>query len=77
MAVTALRIHDLGTSGAHFFWTFQLFLGGALATGLAILVGASAMVFLNTGMYARWFAWVSAALAGTPAYLDSAKKARA
>ena len=63
VAVMALRIHDLGPSGAHFFWTFQLFLGGALVTGLTILVGASALVFLNTGMYPRWFAWASGALA--------------
>jgi hypothetical protein len=63
VAVTALRIHDLGTNGAHFFWTFQTFFAGGIAGGLAILTGASALVFLNTGMYKRWFAWVTGVIA--------------
>jgi len=62
-ATTALRVHDLGLGGARFFFTLGQFLGGGTITGLTILVGASAWVFLRTGLHARWFAWVSAALA--------------
>ena len=63
LAVAALRIHDLGASGARFFWTLQVFMSGGTLAGLAILVGASAVVFLNTGIYGRWFTWVSAVIA--------------
>jgi hypothetical protein len=62
-ADTALRVHDLGFSGARFFWTLDQFVAGGVITGLTILVGASALVFLNAGKYARWFAWATAALA--------------
>ena len=63
LGVTALRIHDLTNAEARFFWTMAQFLNGGLLAGLAILVGASAVVFLSDRMYARWFAWVSGALA--------------
>jgi hypothetical protein len=63
LATTALRVHDLGLSGARFFFTLEQFMGGGLVAGLTIFVGASALVFLRTGMYPRWFAWASAALA--------------
>ncbi|HEY6318078.1 MAG TPA: hypothetical protein VI462_09360 [Acidimicrobiia bacterium] len=62
-ATTALRVHNLGPSGAQFFYTLYQFLTGALLVGLAILVGASALVFLRSGLHARWFGYVSAVLA--------------
>jgi hypothetical protein len=62
-ADTALRVHDLGLGGARFFFTLDQFFGGAIITGLAVLVGASALVFLRNDLHARWFAWVSAVLA--------------
>jgi hypothetical protein len=63
LGVAALRIHDLTAVEARFFWTLQQFMSGGILAGLTILVGASAVVFLNTGIYGRWFTWVSAALA--------------
>jgi len=63
LGVAVLRIHDLTAVQARFFWTLQEFMSGGILAGLAILVGASAVVFLNTGIYGRWFTWVSAALA--------------
>jgi hypothetical protein len=63
LADTALRIHDLGDSGARFFWTLSTFLNGGTIAGLTILVGASALVMLNSGMNSPWFAWASGVLA--------------
>ena len=63
LGVATLRIHDLTAVEARFFWTLQQFMSGGILAGLTILVGASAVVFLNTGIYGRWFTWVSAALA--------------
>jgi hypothetical protein len=62
-AATALRIHDIGLGGARLWFTITTFAGATPIVGLTILVGASAVVFLNNGMYARWFAWASGALA--------------
>ena len=63
LGVTALRIHDLTQAQGRFFFTLYQFMSGGLLAGLAILVGASAVVFLGDRMYARWFAWVSGLLA--------------
>jgi hypothetical protein len=62
-ATTALRVHDLGPSGARFFFTLDQFVNSGILAGLSILVGASALVFLRAGLYARWFGWATAALA--------------
>ena len=63
LADTALRIHDLGDSGARFFWTLSVFATGGTIAGLTVLVGASALVMLDSGMNSRWFAWASGVLA--------------
>lgn len=63
LADTSLRIHDLGLGGARFFWTLSAFAGAGAIVGLTILVGASTLVILSSGMNSRWFGWVSGLLA--------------
>jgi hypothetical protein len=62
-ATTALRIHDLGPSGARFYYTLYQFSQGGVLFGLLVLVGATALVSLRTGLFARWFGIVSVVLA--------------
>ena len=62
-ATTAVRIHDLGPSGARFFLTLTMFMGAAIAFGLVVLVGAVAVASLRSSAFPQWFGLVSAVLA--------------
>ena len=62
-ATTALRVHDLGASGARFFFTLQELAQAGILFGLLVLIGVTATVSLRTGLFARWFAAVSGVLA--------------
>jgi hypothetical protein len=62
-ATVALRIKDLGPSGARFFYTLWQFTSASILLGLLVTIGVTALVCLSTGLFARWFAVVSAVLA--------------
>jgi len=62
-AVTALRINDLSPSGARFYYTLSQFTQGGILFGLLVVVGATALVSLRTGLIGRWFGIVSVVLA--------------
>jgi hypothetical protein len=63
LATTALRIDGLGASGARTFFTLsQLFLAGT-NLGLAVLIGAAAIVSLRRQLFAGWLTIVSIVLA--------------
>ena len=62
-ATTALRINDLGPGGARFYYTLSQFTQGGILFGLLVVVGATALVSLRTGLFARWFGAVSVVLA--------------
>ena len=61
-ATTALRINDLGPGGARFYYTLSQFTQGGILFGLLVVVGATALVSLRTGLFARWFGAVSVVL---------------
>jgi len=61
-ATSAVRIHDLGPSGAKFFLTLSTFMGAGTAFGLAVLVGGTAVAALRSHAFPTWFGVVSAAL---------------
>ena len=61
-ATTALRVHDLGPSGARFFFTLESFAGAGILFGLLVVIAATAAVCLRTGLFARWFTVVSGLL---------------
>ena len=62
-ATTALRIKNLLPSAAQVFFTLYQFAQGGILFGLAVLVGATAVVCLRTGLFHRWFTVVSLILA--------------
>ena len=65
-ATTALRIKSLVPSAAQVFFTLYQFAQGGILFGLAVLVGATAVVCLRTGLFYRWFSSVSLLLAAAP-----------
>ena len=63
LGTTATRIADIGPVSARLWWTmFQMSFGGTLL-GLLLLIGATAIVSLETRLFARWFAVASLVLA--------------
>jgi hypothetical protein len=58
----ATRIDELGPDGARVWWTMFLLSTGAILLGLLILIGATAVVCLQTQLFARWFAAASVVL---------------
>lgn len=62
-ATTALRIMDLNPRSARYFFTLFQFAQGGILFGLAVLVAATAVVSLRTGLFRRWFGMVSGFLA--------------
>lgn len=63
MGTTAARITDIGPAGAHVWWSLYLMSIGATLLGLLLLVGTTAVVSLETGLFARWFGVASIVLA--------------
>jgi hypothetical protein len=60
---TATRINDLGPADARVWWTMYLMSTGATLLGLLLVIGATAIVCLRTGLFARWFVVASVVLA--------------
>jgi MFS family permease len=63
IGVTATRITDIGPAGARLWWTMYLMSIGATLLGLLLLIGATAVVSLESQLFARWFAVASVVLA--------------
>lgn len=63
MGATATRIADIGPAGARLWWTTYLMSIGATLLGLLLLIGATAVVSLETRLFPRWFARASVVLA--------------
>ena len=63
MGVTASRITDIGPGNAHLWWTMCLTSLGAILLGLLLVIGATAVVSLETKLFARWFGVASVVLA--------------
>jgi hypothetical protein len=62
MGVTATRIGDIGPANAHLWWTMVLMSLGTILLGLLLLIGITAVVSLETGLFPRWFGAASVAL---------------
>lgn len=63
MGVTATRITEIGPANAHLWWTMCLTSYGAILLGLLLLIGATGVVSLETGLFPRWFGVASLVLA--------------
>jgi hypothetical protein len=63
MGTTAARITDIGAAGARVWWTMFLMSFGATLLGLLLLVGATAVISLESRLFAHWFGLVSLVLA--------------
>ena len=63
LGTTATRIADIGPASARLWWTMFEMSFGATLLGLLLLIGATAFVSLESGLFARWFAVTSVALA--------------
>jgi hypothetical protein len=63
MGTTAARITDIGPAAARLWWTMYLMSIGATLLGLLLLIGTTAIVSLETQLFARWFAVASVVLA--------------
>jgi len=63
MGVTATRIAEIGPANAHLWWTMCLMSFGAILLGLLLLIGATAVVSLETELFPRWFGVASVVLA--------------
>jgi len=63
MGTTATRISDIGPAGARLWWTMYLMSLGATLLGLLLLIGATAVISLESQLFGRWFAVASVVLA--------------
>jgi len=63
LGTTATRIADIGPADARLWWTMFLMSIGGMLLGLLLLIGATAIVSLETHLFASWFAVASVALA--------------
>lgn len=59
LGVTATRIADIGPTGARLWWTMFQMSFGATLLGLLLLIGATAVVSLESKLFARWFSVAS------------------
>jgi hypothetical protein len=62
LGTTATRIAEIGPGGIRLWWTMFLMSFGATSLGLMLLVGATAIVGLETQLFPRWFALASIVL---------------
>ena len=63
LGVTSTRIADIGPANARLWWTMYLLSFGATLLGLLLLIGATAVVSLESGLFPRWFGVASIVLA--------------
>jgi hypothetical protein len=63
LGTTATRIADIGPASSRLWWTMFLMSFGATLLGLLLLIGATAIVSLETRLFPRWFVVASVALA--------------
>jgi hypothetical protein len=63
LATTALRINDLDPADARISFTLYQLTQVGTNFGLAVLIGAAAIVSLRRGLFARWFTIASVILA--------------
>src|SRR5262245_58339115 len=56
MGTTAARITDIGLASERIWWTMYLMSIGATLLGLLLIIGATAMVSLQSQLFAHWFA---------------------
>jgi hypothetical protein len=63
LGTTATRIAEIGPASVRVWWTVFLMSFGATLLGLLLLVGATAIVSLETKLFPRWFAVASVVLA--------------
>jgi hypothetical protein len=61
-ATMAIRIDDLGAAGARVWWTMFLLSSGATLLGLFVLIGATAIISLQTRLFGHWFRVASVVL---------------
>jgi hypothetical protein len=59
---TAVRFADLGAGGTRTGWTMVLLSLGGTLLGLMLVIGATTVVSLRTGLFARWFTVAGAVL---------------
>jgi hypothetical protein len=52
----ATRIDDLSPADARVWWTMLLLSTGAILFGLLVMIGATVIAGLQTGLFGRWFA---------------------
>ena len=63
LGTTATRIAEIGPASARLWWTmFEMSIGATLL-GLLLLIGATAVVSLEAGLFPRWFGMASVILA--------------
>lgn len=63
MGTTATRIADIGSANARVWWTMFLMSIGGTLVGLLLLIGATAVVSIESHLFPRWFAAASVVLA--------------
>jgi hypothetical protein len=63
VGTTATRIVDLGPGGTRVWWTMYLLSIGATLLGLLLVIGVTAVVSLQTKLFAGWFRAASVVLA--------------
>lgn len=63
MGTTAVRIADIGPASARLWWTMYLLSIDASLFGLLLLIGATAILSLESRLFPRWFALASVVLA--------------
>src|SRR5262249_6405924 len=63
MGTTAVRIADIGPASARLWWTMYLLSIDASLFGLLLLIGATAILSLESRLFPRWFALASVDLA--------------
>lgn len=63
LGTTATRITEIGPAGARIWWTMFQMSFGATLLGLLLLIGATAIVSLETKLFPRWFGVASVVLA--------------
>jgi hypothetical protein len=62
-ATLACRVGELGPTLARVLYTLQNFTQGGILFGLAVMLGCSAAVSLQSGLFGRWFGPLSVVLA--------------
>lgn len=63
LGTTATRITDIGPASARLWWTMFQMSFGATLLGLLLLIGATAIISLESRLFARWFGLASVVLA--------------